>query len=92
MAISKYLISYDLIKDKDYSRLIAAIKSIANGHTKPLESVWIIGHNGSALDIINSLVPYIDSDDKLLVTRVTDDTAWTTTIRARSKEWLKQYL
>ncbi len=90
--MANYLITYDLIKDKDYSRLIAAIKSISNGRTKPLESVWIIGHDGSAVDIVKALNPYIDSDDRLLVTKITDDTAWTKTIREKSREWLKQYI
>lgn len=90
--MANYLITYDLIRDKDYEKLIEAIKSIANGYTRPLESVWIIGHNGSAMDIVNALIPYIDSDDKLLVTKVTEDTAWTKSIREKSREWLKKYV
>lgn len=90
--MKSYLISYDLIKDKDYSKLIEAIKAISNGHTKPLESVWIIGHAGSAYDITKALMPYIDSDDKLFVTQVTKDTSWTKTIREKSRDWLKKYV
>lgn len=92
MAISKYLISYDLIKDKDYSKLIEAIKSIANGYSKPLKSVWIIGHSGSASDIVNALSPYIDSDDKLLVTLVTKDTSWTVSLKEETRAWLRKYV
>ncbi len=90
--MTNYLITYDLIDDKDYEKLIDAIKSIANGYTNPLKSVWIIGHNGSAMDIVKALSPHIDSDDKLLVTKVTEDTAWTKTIREKSREWLRKYV
>lgn len=87
-----YLISYDLIKDKNYTRLIDQIKKIANGHCKPLESLWIIGHNGAAKDIVDSLVSYVDSDDKLFVTQVTKDTAWTTSLDEDTRNWLKKYV
>ena len=69
--MAKYLISYDLIGDKDYEKLFDAIKSIANGYSRPLKSVWIVGHKGEAADIVNALSRYIDNDDKLFVTLVT---------------------
>jgi hypothetical protein len=92
MATPKYLISYDLIKDKDYSKLIDAIKSIANGYSNPLKSVWIIGHSGKASDIVTALGPYMDSDDKLLVTLVTKDTSWTKTLGDKTREWLRKHV
>lgn len=90
--MAKYLITYDLIKDKDYSKLIEAIKSIANGYSKPLKSTWIIGHPGSASDIVNALSPYIDLDDKLLVTLVTKDTSWTKSLEDKTREWLRKHI
>lgn len=92
MATPKYLISYDLIKDKDYSKLIDAIKSIANGYSNPLKSVWIIGYSGKASDIVTALSPYMDSDDKLLVTLVTKDTSWTKTLGDKTREWLRKHV
>ncbi|WP_335987108.1 hypothetical protein [Acinetobacter bereziniae] len=87
-----YLVTYDLIKDKDYTKLIDAIKSIANGYAKPLLSTWIIGHQGSSKDIVNALVPYMDKDDKLFVTLVTNDTSWTKTLGEKNREWLKKHV
>lgn len=86
--VPSYLISYDLVKEKDYSKIIERIKLIANGCSSPLESVWIIGHNGSASDIRDALKPYIDSDDKLLVVKLTGEGAWTN-LGSKKSEWLK---
>lgn len=90
--MANYLITYDLIKDKDYTKLIDAIKSIANGYSKPLLSTWIIGHDGSASDIVTALSPYIDNDDKLFVTLVTKDTSWTKSLKESIREWLRKYI
>ncbi|WP_338558170.1 hypothetical protein [Acinetobacter sp. KS-LM10] len=90
--MTKYLISYDLIGDKDYEKLFEAIKSLANGYSRPLESVWIIGHKGAASDIVNALSRYIDNDDKLFVTLVTKDTSWTKTLTDSTRNWLKKYI
>ena len=90
--MTKYLISYDLIGDKDYEKLFEAIKSLANGYSRPLESVWIIGHKGAASDIVNALSRYIDNDDKLFVTLVTKDTSWTKTLTDSNRSWIKNYI
>lgn len=86
-----YLISYDLVKDKDYDEIISAIQSIADGYCSPLRSVWIIGHKGSAEDIRDALNSYLDSDDKLLVAKLTEDVTWTPSLDTDNKEWLESY-
>ena len=90
--MANYLISYDIIGDKDYEELFEAIKSLANGYSRPLKSVWIIGHKGEAIDIVRALSPYIDNDDKLFVTLVTKDTSWTKSLKNSTREWLKKYI
>lgn len=90
--MAKYLISYDLIGQKDYVGISKAIMRIADGCACPLKSVWVIGHKGSATDIINALKPYIDSDDRLLVVELTGDADWTSTLDEDNKEWLSNYL
>lgn len=89
--VPSYLISYDLIKDKDYEKLFEGIKKISNGHSRILESVWIIGHNGPASEIRDSLKDYIDSDDKLLVLKLTGEGAWKNLGDSKTK-WLKENL
>lgn len=88
--VPSYLITYDLIKDKDYRKLYDGIKSIADGYNHVLESIWIIGHNGPASEIRDSLQHYLDSDDKLLVLKLTGEGAWRNL--STKTEWLKANL
>jgi len=89
--VPSYLISYDLIKDKDYEKIFEGIKKISNGYIRVLESVWIIGHSGSASDVRDSLKAYMDSDDKLLVLKLTGDGAWRN-LGDSNTNWLKENL
>lgn len=89
--IPSYLISYDLIKTKDYDKLFEGIRSISNGNCQLLGSVWIIGHNGSATQIRETLKSFIDADDKLLVLKLTGEGAWRNLGESKS-EWLKSNL
>lgn len=66
-----YLLSYDLrTPGRDYAKLYEAIKKLANGYSKPLESVWIIRSANSASDIRDELQKHVDSNDGLLVIEV----------------------
>jgi len=87
-----YLVSYDLIKDKNYESLINAIKSIADGYCNPLRSVWIIGNLGTSKDVRDHLLKSIDSDDKLLVTKLSGEAAWTTSIGSENAKWILKHL
>lgn len=90
--MARYLISYDLIEEKDYERISKAITLISDGSVRPLKSVWIIGHEGSAEDIRGALNSYLDADDKLLVAELTKDVAWTSSLDPDHKGWLENYL
>ncbi|MBI1450407.1 hypothetical protein IL972_00445 [Acinetobacter sp. FL51] len=87
-----YLVSYDLIQDKNYEILIDAIKSIANGYCKPLKSAWIIGNSGTSSEVRDYLLGYIDSDDKLLVTKLSGEAAWTISIGNENAQWILNHL
>lgn len=67
--MKNYLITYDLVGGNSfysYENLRKAIKN--SGYwAKPLQSVFIIKSNSSALDIANVLKQYLDANDKLLV-------------------------
>lgn len=85
--MSSFLISYDLISDKDYSKLYEAIRNYGS-FAHVLESVWIIKSSASSSEIRDNLKSYLDSDDKLFVARLTGESAW----RNLSKEvsdWIK---
>lgn len=70
--MSTYLLSYDLIRQQDYPRIIEAIKSYGNW-AHPLESVWLIKTDVEINLVTTHLRQYIDADDKLLVMDVTSD-------------------
>lgn len=72
-----YSINYDLIKDKDYSAIIDAIKSISNSWAKPTKSQWLIDTTKSESEIRDYLMGYTDSDDKIFVCKI-DMPCWAT--------------
>lgn len=72
-----YLVSYDLgipETSEDYKKVINYIKSFPSW-AKPLYSVWLVRSNISAAQIRNDLSKLIDSNDRILVIRVTN-TEW----------------
>ncbi len=86
--MAAFEISYDLVQPgRDYTRLFQAIKAYPNwAHV--LESVWIVQSNGSASAIRDDLKGHIDSNDKLLVTRLQGDWAsWN--LGKERNDWLQ---
>ncbi|WP_088459393.1 hypothetical protein [Acinetobacter soli] len=90
--MSLYMINYDLNVRKDYQKLYAAIESMTTQYVRPLKSMWIIKHNGSAFDIASVLCKYIDSDDKLIVNKLTGDSSWTQNFGQDTTNWIHQNL
>ncbi len=89
--MATYIIGYDLKKPgQDYSSLFEAIKKLGNWwHC--LDSTWIIKHDGPATSIRDALTPHIDSNDRLLVTKLSGEAAWAGFSDDCSK-WLKNNL
>lgn len=73
--MSSFLVTYDLISNKDYSKLYEAIRNYGS-YAHVLESVWIIKSSTSSSDIRDNLISYIDNDDKLFVAKLTGQSAW----------------
>lgn len=87
-----YLIGYDLNKlDKDYEGLINKIKDIVSYWWHHLDSTWIVKSDLSAAEIRNLLAPLIDSNDELLVVRLSGEGAWTG-FNEKGSKWLKDNL
>lgn len=73
--MNNFLITYDLREGNSfysYENLRQAIKTCGYW-AKPLQSVFIIRSNSSAIDIARSLQQYLDGNDKLLVIEVGRD-------------------
>lgn len=89
--MASYLIGYDLNKNgQDYTALIEAIKGLGSWwHC--LDSTWIVKHDGPSTVIRDALKPYIDSNDELLVVKLTGEGAWMG-FKTECSTWLKENL
>ena len=66
-----YLISYDLDKPgQNYERLIARLKQ--HGAFRVLLSQWALNTTLTPVQLRDDLKAYVDSNDRLLVTQVSD--------------------
>lgn len=89
--MKNHIISYDLIgQGRDYETLHQKIKDIGTWwHC--LESVWIVKSNNTAAQIRDYLGNYLDSNDKLLVIKVTNGWA-TKNLSSECNKWLNENL
>ena len=88
--IANHLITYDLIKHKDYPELIGALQQYNYWHC--LGSVWIVKSDATSEAIANALLPHVDADDKLIVCKLTGEAAWTKSFPENCKKWLNENL
>lgn len=74
--MKSYLIGYDLNKSgQDYTSLIEQIKKLGTcWHC--LDSTWIVKSNSTAKVIRNHLEKFIDSNDVLLIAKLSGEAAW----------------
>ena len=85
------MVSYDLIKRKDYPELWDALKAYKI-YAHLLGSTWIIVSQKSAMDICTALLQHIDADDKIIVTEITSNSAWSMSFSEAIRKWLRQVL
>jgi hypothetical protein len=64
-----YYISYDLIREKDYSALIDAIKKIGPWWHQT-RSGWMVVADSTSVQLRNHLKTFMDNDDKLFIVRI----------------------
>ena len=84
-----YIISYDLVKERDYKGLYEVIKSYSNW-THIAESTWAIVTSDEAKQIRDNLKKHIDSDDRLFVIKSGKEAAWMNVLC--ENKWLKDNL
>ena len=101
-----YLISYDLRSNKkgdqpregtrEYDDIHKAIEALDPNCIRPLYSVWLIQHNGTALDVRSELDKATDPQDSILVLRIDsasqDLRAATKNLGPRTQDWLTQHV
>ena len=84
--MAAYVVSYDLVGDRDYSKLYSALKSYS-AWGRVVESTWVIVSNASAVEVRDHLTSYMDSDDRILVVKSGTEAAWRNVIC--DNDWLK---
>jgi hypothetical protein len=88
--MKSYLVTYDLIKRKNYPELIKALEGFNYWHC--LGSVWIIKSDSTAQQIFDYLRPHIDNDDKLIVILQAREANWTASFSQTCQDWLRNNL
>ncbi len=85
------MIGYDLNKTgQNYQKLIEQIKTYGT-YWHCLDSTWIIRSSKSATEITNHLKTYVDSNDELLVAKLSGEAAWVG-FNTECSDWLKENL
>ena len=70
-----YVISYDLVKKRDYEGLYKAIKAYGT-YAHITESTWAIVTTDEAKQIRDNLQKHIDSDDRIFIIKSGKEAAW----------------
>lgn len=90
--MAAYIIGYDLNKSgQDYEELITAIKSISGTWWHHLDSTWIVVTSKTAVQIRDLLLSHIDTNDELLVAKLSGEAAWYG-INEKGSNWLRSNL
>jgi hypothetical protein len=70
-----YFLDYDLRKQRDYERLYTALREF--GAVRILESLWCFKRfNTSTVSLRDHFKAFVDADDGLCVSEVTDWATW----------------
>ena len=85
-----YLISYDLNRGKDYTRLITHIEKKYPKRARVLYSQWLIQSEATPKQVGDDLLQHMDSDDGLMVSEMLDTTVWRTLLisDATMQKWI----
>ncbi|MGE7762274.1 CRISPR-associated protein Cas2 [Peribacillus sp. NPDC097895] len=78
-----YIITYDLLAPgQDYDKLIEKIKEFSG--EKITESAWVVKTTLKASELFDSLIPFLDSNDRLFVSQLTAEAKWRTNVIGKS--------
>lgn len=88
--MNSYIISYDLVAERNYDALIAELETYNYWHC--LESTWIVKSDESTSDIHTKLGKHIDGDDLLIVIKAVRDASWSDSFSQECQDWLQKNL
>jgi len=82
----KYLITYDLNKPgQNYEDLYKAITETGSSYRHGMQNIWFVETSTTGKAIRDFLIQYIDTGDKLFVTRLND---WASYNLGNVADWL----
>ena len=84
-AMTTYVLTYDLIKRKNYQTLWDELARL--GAHRALESFWLINLNNTAKEVVEHFKRFIDGDDRLWVSELTKAYSFTNAM-AGTNAWL----
>jgi CRISPR-associated endonuclease Cas2 len=85
-----YLVSYDLTAPgRDYRSLGDRLQQLRA--ERVLNSQWFVISSATALDLTRELLQFVDRTDRVLVTEITQQSAWRTLLMPddRMREWFR---
>lgn len=80
-----FVVSYDLIKRKDYPELTKALKDL--GAVRCLLSQWLVDSDTTTKGLYDTLRPHIDDDDRLMVIRFDKKPHWSIGLKG-TQAWI----
>ncbi|HCB1233522.1 TPA: hypothetical protein UO054_005294 [Klebsiella pneumoniae] len=87
--MASYLICYELVTNKDDSRLIAKLKSFGIWG-RVIGNTWVIQSDKNFVELRDEISECIENNDRLLVVKTDNAAAWKNVIC--SNEWLKAHV
>lgn len=85
--MTTYTIAYDLIKRKDYQSLWDELKRLGAHRTQ--DSYWLISVNNTAKELHYHLKKFVDSDDRIWVSELTQNHYYANAL-AGTNDWLSK--
>ncbi|QFY60364.1 CRISPR-associated protein Cas2 [Rhizobium grahamii] len=84
--MTDFLVSYDLIKRKDYQTLWDELERL--GAHRTLESLWLVNVDNTAKELVDHLASFVDDDDKLWALELTNSHYYRNA-RGGTNDWIK---
>lgn len=84
-----FSVTYDLVKDKDYQKLIDRLKELDT--VKVQMSQWLLSADNTAEEVKNHLKEYTDEDDRLMVVKFSTRPSFTKAFIG-TNDWLDEHL
>jgi len=86
-----YIVTYDLNQlGQNYECIIKKLKAI-EPHWHFQKSVWLVAWDGNAYSLAEHLNGCLDSNDTLLVSLVTEDSAWCG-LSKEGSDWISSFI